>query len=275
MVEGFKFDQLYIAEVVDNMDPLLQGRIQINVPSVMGGWQPQLLPWARPFNNIFGGDFVPSNPTNTDDTQATTPQKGYFFGESIIPEKNTTVWVWFEKGKYFKNAFYLTGVQLSGTNPHTTFNTQVKPILPELLSAYPDVKNITLKNGLQIFASSSNDTPEIGVFYDGQMFFYLQANSLANSHAFKLKIAGTTIEINDMVGVPSIEIKSGVENSTEKTLLGETTKDTLSDILDKLIAHTHTATGPAAPTTPPNNAADFTAIKGTLATLLSQHFKHN
>ena len=79
----------------------------------------------------------------------------------------------------------------------------------------------------------------------------------------------TYIYVNDS---GEIKIKAG-STSLESTILGETLKTTLENILDKIIAHSHgSAVGP---TSPPTNAADFATIKAGLSSILSPKIKNN
>lgn len=59
------------------------------------------------------------------------------------------------------------------------------------------------------------------------------------------------------------KIQIGSGSSSNPLCLGDETKKALSDILQALIAHTHVTSAPGAPTSPPINAAQFTAVKAS------------
>lgn len=58
-------------------------------------------------------------------------------------------------------------------------------------------------------------------------------------------------------------IKVGSKTSANPMLLGDIVQQFLKDFLDAIINHTHTSATPGNPTTPPINAAAFSALKAS------------
>ncbi|EMF82202.1 hypothetical protein LEP1GSC188_3418 [Leptospira weilii serovar Topaz str. LT2116] len=77
-----------------------------------------------------------------------------------------------------------------------------------------------------------------------------------------------------LISSSAIELKSGM-TGLEKTVLGETLKGILTEILDALSALTVTCTAPSTLSSTPTNASVFATIKAKLNTILSQKVKNN
>jgi len=65
----------------------------------------------------------------------------------------------------------------------------------------------------------------------------------------------------------------GAFGSTEPAVLGNVLKTWLEQLVDALVATTHTTTVPGLPTSPPVNAASFVALKAQIPTILSSLIK--
>ena len=89
----------------------------------------------------------------------------------------------------------------------------------------------------------------------------------------KTGTAGTGADFKVKMGTGgTIEFEAGAA-TLEKMILGETLKDLLNDILDKIkLITVPTAVGPSGT---PDNASDFTAIQAQLPTILSSKIKNN
>jgi hypothetical protein len=138
---------LFPAIVKDNKDPLMSGRVQIYVDHLHKGITNTALdlPWAYPFGGTIGGSFASI--------------------QSCIPEKNSSVWVFFEKPKLFENPFYVSSVVFEASAElHNRYTTMIK-VLTDTDSAYPDMKFTLLKNLLSWGMSSSYDTPEGYIYH--------------------------------------------------------------------------------------------------------------
>lgn len=162
---------LFIAKVIDNVDPLKEGRVQIFIESIMSGFKDEHLPWARPFNNGFGG---------SED-----------FGEMKIPEKDSLVWVFAEKPRNFKNWYYLSAVSLKKLNPFkkilTFLNGKFKlPFSSKglgLSSSYPDIKLNYYKNGIVVGVSNDSSNPEIFIYHPESAMIVIDKNGKIKSRS--------------------------------------------------------------------------------------------
>lgn len=170
-------NKLYKAEVVDNNDTQQQARIQIYIASFMEGWAGDLLPWARPFFNVTGGDFGKTTIGTNCAPKVADPEidvigKTFTFGECDIPEKETVVWVWFENDEEKKNPYYITGVQLKKSTASRSFNNVVKANLDDVVGKYPDIKFRIDRNGYVKFHSSNLKVIESGEYNSADSYFY-------------------------------------------------------------------------------------------------------
>jgi hypothetical protein len=256
---GMSFDELHLAEVVDNNDPKKEGRVKINIPPIMQGWTSDHLPWARPFMNITGGDSsVTNDPAcfipDSDNSSTDAPKK---YGQSFIPEMESSVLIWFADSKFKKNPYYITGIQVEGNNPHNSFYLKAIPNLTgENLNFdlnYPNVKFIHLLNQSSYFMSSKKKFPEGGYYFSKKSYFYAKEDRTtdqASTSKVRLK-SGTdnyldlsfdeasttskiqigqantaqpnTIEISTVSTTPSMKLTAGTD-SLQKMCLAETLK---------------------------------------------------
>lgn len=169
------------------------------------------------------------------------------YGVSSIPEIGSWVWVFFDNEELLNIPFYFADVQLNGMHPHELFEDNIKTALGAS-SVYPDMKYLYLANGICIGVSSGS-AKEVFIYHP------------AGSHIF-INNAG------------EIHLKAGTV-AVEKVVLGETTQQLLSDILDAIIAHTHATAGTGTPSAPVN-VATFNTLKSTnLPAILSAKVKSN
>jgi len=123
----------YIAEVIDNNDSDQIGRVQIYCAPIHHNIKKNssdLLPWAQSASCF----------------------------TSIIPEKNSFVWVFFEKEEFYQNPFYVAPVNFSALNNHNK-------TIGSITSAYPDVKYFWLPNEVAIGMSADTAKPEISIHH--------------------------------------------------------------------------------------------------------------
>lgn len=148
------FDNLYVAEVIDNNHEDKDGKVQIYVPVFMSDFNPQHYPWARQMTLGTGG--------SSD------------FGISSIPEIGSKVFVTFEKHKEKKSAFYIADVDLSENNGHILFEENIKSIVSSE-AEYPDVKFNLFKNGSCLFFTSGAKSEFGFVHASGESYIFMNA----------------------------------------------------------------------------------------------------
>jgi len=163
-----------------------------------------------------------------------------------IPEINDKFWFKVVDPPYLTKRFYTTKIQREAYNDFNIFDTSIKSAITGYSGAYPNNKGFFTKskNGI-VFNSTTGETVLLG--------------------------KSSYVYIN---GSNEIEIKAGTI-PTEKSLLGETTIQMISDILDGIIALTVTCSAPTVASSPPINLATFTVLKAQLQTLLSAKVKNN
>lgn len=132
----------FIAEVIDNNDPLKQGRCQIYIAHLMENWNPDHYPWAYP---------------NRD-------------WSSNIPEIGDKIWIFFEEEEFLKKPFYQNKVQFIDEN-------DANETIGSMTGAYPDIKYIQLKNGVSIGLNS--DETEISILA-GNAEIFIDKNGKVN-----------------------------------------------------------------------------------------------
>lgn len=139
-------ENIYTGEVIENNDPLKEGRIKVRIDEFMSNWNPDLIEWARPWGT--GGTGGSSS-----------------FGKSWIPEKGTKVGVFFQNEPSKKYPFYIADSEFKNVHPHKVFEQQIKPNLPRWESSYPNVKFIVLKNQTTLAFSSDEQKAEVAIYH--------------------------------------------------------------------------------------------------------------
>jgi len=236
------FDGLHLAEVVDNNDPDKLGRVQVR-PLIEGsGYESSHLPWAKPLLKSSGGSGT--------------------HGQSDIPEKDSKVWITYEKFKTRKNPHYIFDATGNNLNIFSKFNDDIKSniagqSITAPVSEYPDVKFRLYANGICTGVSSNSTNKEIFVYHPaGSMVFFDKDGKIL------IKSAG------------DINIEAG-SSTIEEAVLGQKLKTKLDTLISKLLTHTHpSAMGPTGPMLPPE-LTDITTLQGQLSEILSAKFKHN
>jgi hypothetical protein len=155
--------------------------------------------------------------------------------------------VFFYDKELNKKLYYIADVNLANFGASNLFDDNVKSSITGFTSAYPDVKNFHLKNGVNIAVSSSDDNPEIAIYHPQGSYIFINKDG-------------------------EIQIKAGTV-AIEKTVLGETLKAKLEALIDAINAITvPTGVGPSGT---PINAATFTTLKSQLTQILSTKIKNN
>jgi hypothetical protein len=223
---------LHYATCIDNDSQnspyaIKNGAIQIRIPYLMDGILDDDLDWALPFHLSVGG----SNES----------------GITCIPEIDSLVWVFFYDKELNKKLYYIADINLANFGPSSLFEDNVKSNIDGFSSSYPDIKNLHLKNGINIALSSDDSNPEISIYHPQGSYIFINKTG-------------------------EIHIKAG-SIAIEKTVLGETLKAKLEALIDAINAITvPTGVGPSGT---PINAASFTTIKGQLSQILSAKVKNN
>jgi hypothetical protein len=125
--------QLYIAEVLDNNDLEMKGRVQIYCAPIhhnIKAKNSSLLPWAQSASCF----------------------------TSMIPAVGEFWWVFFEKEEHYKNPFYMAPVNFSGLHGHNK-------TIGSMTAVYPNVKYLRLPNDVAIALSADTATPEISIHH--------------------------------------------------------------------------------------------------------------
>jgi hypothetical protein len=217
--------QRYIAEVIDNDDPDMEGKVQVYIEPFMHGWETDHYPWARAANGNAGG--------GSDE-----------YGESNIPETGSLVWVWFENNTFKKHAFYESEVHLKKLHPHTLFMENVSSEIGSF-GVYPNVKYKYYKNGVCIGVSSSDTFPEIFIYHPEGSYIYFDpfgSIEVESSSTLTIVQGGSELEMDD----GTITIKGDLD------VEGEVTANTLVPGASvSLSTHNHFSGLPGSKSSPP------------------------
>lgn len=146
----------FVAEVMNNNDPLQQGKVQIYIPFLMHDWLPAHYPWAFGETQGIGG--------------------GIGYGVSRVPHVGSKIWCWAEKNNY-KNWYYTSDVQLESVNPNSLFYTTISPSISSTAS-YPDAKYTLYKNGICIGVTDSLSSKEIFMYHSPQRYIKIDNTGL-------------------------------------------------------------------------------------------------
>jgi len=176
-------DEIYIAEVINNVDTSSEGRVQIFVKELHYGVNPTLYPWARQ-----------DRPWTSD-----------------IPEIGELVYVYFLDKINFKKPYYQNKITLKNLHDHGVFDSDIKSNIDGWASISPFVKFITLSNGVTIAISSSPATPE-AVIYTPLGYLYINPNG-------GIEIKGTSIDSLQSM-VLGDNLKTWLEGHTHATPSG-------------------------------------------------------
>lgn len=205
-------DMHWIGEVVDNQDPLNNGRCRVKVFGKFDLLPDSVIPWATPMNR----DQV---------------------GSHAVPRKGDIVAVRFDNGNLYHPEYWF---QID----------QNKELKEEVLNSSAEPYNVTsivydAERKIRIYYS-----PEDGLII-------ATGDSKTEQPMIRLAADGKMYLHSD-----NIYIASSYGDEKEPAVKGQTLQDTLSDMLDAIISHTHPATGaPMLPT----SSLKLGIIQSTLA----------
>lgn len=129
--------------------------------------------------------------------------------------------------------------------------------------------DISLKDGWKL----SLNTGDGGTIYIGARNNTTESESAASGGATTIEIdGGTSGNITIKTATGNIELEAG-SDATEATVLGETLKGKLEELIDAINAIT--VNTPLGASSTPNNAASFSSIKSALDEILSSNIKNN
>ncbi len=137
-----KLSGFFRAEVTDNKDPQLHGRVKVRIPDIMPGITSGDVGWARPANNPISGLNKNGN------------EQHYYSGSCYVPPIGSWVFVFFENGNPNK-PYYLGGLDLENTK-----------VLPECqVGGSPEKKWVVYKShsGRAIVISDDPDDERVEI----------------------------------------------------------------------------------------------------------------
>ena len=179
-------DYLHKGTVELNLDPEMKGRIKVRVENLFGTAPLVFLPWAYPMISSTGG--------SSD------------YGSSIIPEKNSEVWVVIPNIELLDPIFYLAGFNFEDTSDfHGKFMKEIKAQLSAKTitstAIYPDMKFTALKNGLTFGYSSGSSSKEAFLFHPSGTIIYIENSG-------KIQVRTSSADIKAVTASGDIEIEA-------------------------------------------------------------------
>lgn len=150
-------------KVVNNIDPLRAGRVQIRVPARMGDptkslefWPDAVLPWA--YDEDGGGSNL--------------------YGTSDTPPIGTLVWVRFDDPGQWRHPYYRMGINLLRHNPHGLFDLNVRTKLAGPGGGWstalgPNTKFRYFRNGVCFAVSDDPTSPEFVAMHPSGLFVHV------------------------------------------------------------------------------------------------------
>ena len=204
----------WIGEVVDNQDPLNDGRCRVRVFGKFDLLPDQAIPWATPMNR----DHV---------------------GAHSVPRVGDVVAVRFDNGNIYHPEYWFQ-VDQNEELKNDILNASSEPFNVVSL-VYDAERNVRIywspEDGLVMTTGDSKDAqPMLRFAADGKIFIHSD----------------------------NIYIASSKDDTSEPAVKGQTLQDTLSSIIDTLVAHVHPASGaPMLPT----ESMKLAAIKAKLSTI--------
>lgn len=200
-------------EVIDNRDPLQNGRCRVRIFSIFDQIPDDHLPWATFCDPFMGG---------LEDV-----------GSSFVPEIGTHVWCFFEGGDVRYPAYFAGAPAMNGKgNPDLPSESREE-------GNYPDNKVIKTKSGLVISFNGTEGNVKFEIKHPSGSSLTIDASG------FEEHIEGDrTISATDMLQLEGDLIKLGI-GASEPVPLG-------AKLLQWLASHTHpTSSGPSGPPTQP------------------------
>ena len=250
-----KFYGNYRGIVVDNVDPLQNGRCKINVFGVYDNVEEDHLPWAT-FSDPFMGGL-----------------EG--FGSTLIPEVDTHVWVFFEGGDvrypvYFAGAPAMNGKEAPDVPEESRETERETTFYPDdQAGEYPHNKVFKFKSGMTVEFDQTEGAERLRVFHpsgwemivnaDGDKHTYTPGSEEATTDGditeeiggnYDVTISGNLnirVDGHTELSCPTIDLG---ESDLEPIILGDKFSDWAQKLTTWLDTHIHVG-NLGAPTSPP------------------------
>jgi uncharacterized protein involved in type VI secretion and phage assembly len=258
-----KYYGKYRGFVADNQDPDQLGRLQLRIPSVLGG---EISDWALPCVP-FGG----------------TAGLGWF----VIPEKDAQLWVEFEEGELRRPIWTGTFWQAKGDTPGDAQKTP--PTTRLVQTAAGHILQFDDESGKEHLRLHHAGGAELLIDENGTITLTDQAGNVIalDASAKQISLADTHNNAITM-SASGIKLEDGNQNSVELASAGVTISSGSQIVLDgKLVllggsggepvikgqsfltlfaTHVHTAAAPGAPTSPPTPQGEMTTLSTAVMT---------
>ena len=122
-----EFNGNYRGQVVNNLDPLQTGRVQVQVLPMLVNVDSTLLPWAIPAMPLSSGS-------------------GSGYGSFNVPNTGSWVWVFFEQGSIYQPVYFAEAVD------------PTRGIPSFITTDYPNRRGFQTKSGIQIYTDDTTKT---------------------------------------------------------------------------------------------------------------------
>ncbi len=180
-----KLSGFFRAEVTDNKDPQMHGRVRVKIPDTMPGVTGNEVAWARPANNPISG------------LNASGNEQHFYAGSCYVPPIGSWVLVFFENENPSK-PYYLCGLDLENTK-----------VLPECqLGGSPEKKWVIYKSHSGRTIVISDDTSDERVEITGKKRQLSSPPVGDTSSVYTIDGNQTTILIDERAGKEKILFRS-------------------------------------------------------------------
>jgi len=159
----------YRAIVLDNNDPLKQGRIKAEVIPYFVGIESSIIPWAVPKNLSVSG-------------------AGIGYGSSFIPDIGTKVWVFFEMGDVYQPVY--DGEASDGVSGLPSF----------MLTGYPNTRGFQTSSGIKFYINDLTQTVTIN-HPSGSSVVVDVTGDVAITSLNKIELDAPTVDVNGNLNV--------------------------------------------------------------------------
>jgi len=187
-VHSEEFNGNYRGQVVNNLDPLQTGRVQVQVLPMLVNVDSTLLPWAIPAMPLSSGS-------------------GSGYGSFNVPNTGSWVWVFFEQGSIYQPVYFAEAVDPTRGVP--SFSS----------THYPNSRGLQTKNGIKIYTDDTTKT----IYLETPGGLLGKLDDATNTITLSQSTSGSYIEIDPIgevtiqclnINVIATESGSGTGNGT-------------------------------------------------------------